>query len=454
MPAKVSQSSKNPAQEKPEQRELAILRLIHSGSNYSRLDLARKTGLSPALITSIARNLIHRKLVTEAPAVSSLVGRKPIPLEVRSDAGFLIGVDIGSFYSRVVVADMRGQAIHKEQIETGIPDGRVRVLQRVFECVHHAIAASKVSRDSILGMGIAHSGVIDTEKGLVLSFPRPGQMAEWKNVPLQAIFEEEFHLSCLLEDSVRTMATAERHFGLGREVDDFLFIEVGMGIGAAIFVEGKLYRGGGGKAGEFGHITVDESGPLCSCGNTGCLESVASCAAIIQAGRLAIERGVDSRIRDLARGDLTRISIEVIAQAAAEGDSLAFRVLQEASSYIAGGLADLVNLLNPRLIIFGGALFRAAPQLLSDPLRRIIRQRALEKSSNDVQLRVSPLGGEAGALGACRMIAVRALGDLYMQATRHEIRVTNHEEQVSRSGPADTPSHEGNRPDSARGQLI
>jgi predicted NBD/HSP70 family sugar kinase len=426
MPAKALQSGRVSVQEKPEQRDLAILRLIHSGSNYSRLDLARKTGLSPALITSIVRNLIAMRLVNEAPAVSSLVGRKPIPLEFRADAGYLIGVDIGSFYSHVVIADMNGRVVHGEQIETGIPEGRVRVLQRVFDSVRQTVAASNVTHEAILGMGIAHSGVIDTEKGLVLSFPRPGQMAQWKNVPLQAIFEDEFHLPCLLEDSVRTMATAERHFGLGREVDDFLFVEAGMGIGAAIFIDGKLYRGGGGKAGEFGHITVDENGPLCSCGNNGCLESVASCAAIIQAGRLAIERGVDSKIRDLARGDLSRISIEVIAQAAAENDSLAFRVLQEAGTHIGQGLADLVNLLNPRLIIFSGGLFRAAPQLLSDPLRRIIRQRALEKSSNDVQLRVSPLGREAGALGAARMIAVRALADLYTNA-------------VSRSQPVGAP---------------
>ncbi len=413
MPSNAARTTKAAAQDKPEQRELAILRLIHSGQNYSRLDLARRTGLSPALITSIVRNLIAHNLVSEAPAVSSLVGRKPIPLEIRADAGHLIGVDIGSFYSRVVIADMNGRIIHQDQIETRIPDGRVRVVDRVFECVHQAIAASKVSRESILGAGVAHSGVIDTERGMVLSLPRPGQMAQWKNVPLRAIFEEEFHLPCLLEDSVRTMATAERYFGFGREHDDFLFIEAGMGIGAAIFIEGKLYRGAGGKAGEFGHITVDESGPLCSCGNHGCLESLASCAAVVHAGRVAIERGVDSKIRELAGGDLSRISIEVVAQAAIEGDSLAFRVLQEAATHIARGLADLVNLLNPRLIIFGGALFRAAPQLLADPLRRIIRQRALEKSSNDVQLRVSPLGGEAGALGAARMMSSLSLDGLY-----------------------------------------
>jgi predicted NBD/HSP70 family sugar kinase len=406
--------SSHPTLDHLEQKELSIFQLIHSGSGYSRLDLARKTGLSPSSITAIVRRLMDTGLVTEATAVSSLLGRKPIPLEIRGDCGYLVGIDIGSFYMRTVITDINGRIAYKHQIETGLPDGRARVLRRAFECIDQAIEAVGVPRDSILGIGVGHSGVIDAEKGLVISYPRPGQMAEWKNVPLLNLFQEEFKVPCLLEDSVRTMATAERCFGLGRDVDDFLFIEVGIGIGAAFYFDGKLYRGCGGSAGEFGHITVEENGPICSCGNTGCLESVASCAAIIQAARKAIELGVDSKIQDLSGGDLKRISIEVLAQAASANDSLAFRVLQDAASYIATELADLVNLLNPRLVIFGGALFRAAPQLISDPLWRIVKKRSLEKSANEVQLKVSPLGEEAGALGASRMIAGRVLEDLYL----------------------------------------
>lgn len=412
MPTKALQLS-HPTLDKPEQKELSILELIHSGSNYSRLDLARKTGLSPASITVIVRSLMGMGLVTEATAVSTAIGRKPIPLEIRGDSGYLVGIDMGSYYTRTVVTDINGTIADKHQIETGLPDGRVRVLRRVFECVDQAIVAAGVPRRSILGIGVGHSGVIDTEKGLVISYPRPGQMAEWKNVPLQNLFQEEFKVPCLLEDSARTMATAERCFGLGRDVDDFLFIEVGIGIGAAFFFGGKLYRGCGGSAGEFGHITVEENGPICSCGNIGCLESVASCAAIIQAVRKALEHGVDSKIQELSGGHLERISIEVIAQAASANDSLALRVLQDAATYIARGLADLVNLLNPGLIIFGGALFRAAPQLISDPLLRIVKQRSLEKSADEVRLKISPLGEEAGALGASRMIAGRVLEDLY-----------------------------------------
>ncbi|PYV63986.1 MAG: hypothetical protein DMG97_36265, partial [Acidobacteria bacterium] len=200
-----------------------------------------------------------------------------------------------------------------------------------------------------------------------------------------------------------------------RNLEDFVYIDVGMGIGAGIILNGNLYKGPGGGAGEFGHMTVEENGPLCCCGNNGCLEMMASCAAIIHAARGAIEQGVDSKIRELVEGDLKRISIEIIAEAAQENDSLAFRVFHEAVSHIGVALADVVNLLNPGVVVFGGPLFRAAPYLL-EPLKRVIKQRALERSANQVQLSVSNLGSEGGALGAARAISERVIENLYRQA--------------------------------------
>src|SRR5665213_2848605 len=355
--------------DKLQQKELLLLHLIHSGVNSSRLELARQTGLSPASITTIVQRLMRKGLVVESEPARSHLGRRPVPLEIRRDAAYLIGVDLGSFYLRIVLTDINGNIIYKYQTQTGMREGRERVLEKTFYSIQEAIRESGLSQAAIRGIGIAHSGVIDSDAGLVLSYPRPGQMAEWKNIPLRELFQDEFKVPCLLEDSVRTTATAEKCFGLGRDLNNFLYIDVGMGIGAGIFIDGKLYRGAGGSAGEFGHITVDENGPLCSCGNNGCLETVASCAAIIRGVRTAMGQGIDSKIRDLVAGDMDQISIELIAQAAAENDSLAFRVLQKASSYIAIGLADLVNLLNPRVMIFGGALFRAVPQLISEPLR-------------------------------------------------------------------------------------
>lgn len=412
-----TKSLQGPGARNPESKsfknEWNVLQLIHAKRDISRTELARQTGLSAASITAIVQSLIGKGLVVESGHNSSALGRKPVSLRLRDDAGFLVGVDLGSFYTRVVVTDIRGTLLSKQESETGMSDGRDLVLSRTLKAIHKAIEDSKTPKHAFKGIGIGHSGVIDVSKGVVLSFPRPGQMTEWKNVQLRDILECEFGVPCLLEDSVRAIATAEKHFGLGAGLSDFIYVDVGMGIGAAIFIDGKLYRGPGGSAGEFGHMTVDEHGPLCCCGNYGCLETLASCGAIIQSVKGAIEKGVDSKVRELAQGDMDRISIEIIGQAALQNDSLSFRVLHEAVSHIAVALADVVNLLNPHILIFGGALFRSAPGLFLEPLKRTIKQRALEKSANEVQLKISSLGSEAGALGAGRLISEIVVERLY-----------------------------------------
>ncbi len=394
-------------------KDLQVLQLIHSKRNISRMDLSRQTSLSAASITTIVQRLIDKGLVVESGRKSTALGRKPVSLSFRSDAGFLVGLDLGSFYTRVVITDIQGTLIFKRESETRMQDGRDSVLSRTMQIVHEAMNGSGISQQDFKGIGIGHSGVIDVTKGLVLSFPRPGQMAEWKNVPLRDIMEREFNLPCVLEDSVRAIATAEKDFGQGAGLEDFIYVDVGMGIGAAIFLDGRLYRGPGGSAGEFGHMTVNEHGPLCCCGNYGCLETLASCGAIIESVKSAIEKGVDSKVRELVHDDLSQISIEVIGQAALQNDSLSFRTLHEAVSHIGVALADVVNLLNPNVLLFGGALFRSAPEMFLEPLSRTIKQRALEKSANEVQLKISMLGSEAGALGAARLISGIVVKELF-----------------------------------------
>ena len=400
---------------KSTQKELAVLRLIHRKNGVSRVELVQLTGFSAGLITGITQALMGKRLVIESAGRPSASGRKPLALTVRPDSAYVVGVDLGSFNLRVVVTDILGNVVYKLRTETNLFEGRQKVLERTFNAMDDAIEQSGISPKVIRGIGIGHSGIIDPVTGAVLSFPRPGQMTEWKNVPLQRMVERRFERPCILEDSVRAIALAERCFGLGMNLEDFVYIDVGMGIGAGIFLNGALYQGPGGGAGEFGHMTVEENGPLCCCGNSGCLEIMASCAAIIHAARSAIERGVDSRIRELVEGKLEGISIEIIARAARENDSLAFRVLHEAVSHIGVALADVVNLLNPGVVVFGGPLFRAAPYLL-ESLNRVIKQRALERSANQVQLRVSNLGSEAGALGAARAISEKVIETLFREA--------------------------------------
>jgi len=309
-----------------------------------------------------------------------------------------------------------GNIAYKSEIETRMEDGRDSVLARTFGVVHSAIKETHVT-GALKGIGMAHSGVIDTQKGIVLCFPRPGQMTQWSHVPLRDMLEREFGVPSVLDDSARMMAVAEKHFGLGQEANDFLFIEVGMGIGASIFIDRKLYRGPGGSAGEFGHMTVDENGPLCSCGNTGCLEAMASCAAIIQAVKSAIHHGVNSKVTEFVDANLERISVEVILQAAKENDTLSFRVLHEAISRIGVVLADVINLLNPSFVVFAGPLFRHGGDFLLDQLKDVIRRRALEKSATEAKLHVSRLGSEAAALGAARFVSEHVLERLYQEKT-------------------------------------
>jgi len=398
---------------KSAQKELRLLSLIQANHNPSRIELAKITGASVGSMTEMVQRLIRKGLVVESGKGRASLGRKPVSLSLRNDLGHVVGVDLGSFLTRIVVAEISGNISYKTEMATEMVDGREVVLRRTFDAVHHALNQARLSSASFKGIGMAHSGVIDTVKGLVLCFPRPGQMTQWRNVALRDMLQKEFSVPSALDDSARMMALAEKRLGLGQELNDALFIEIGMGIGASIFIDGKLYRGPGGSAGEFGHMTVDENGPLCSCGNRGCLEAMASCAAIIHAVRDALAQGVNSRVPELVEGNLDRIGVEVIVQAAKENDTLSCRVLHDAISRIGLMLADVINLLNPNYVIFAGPLFREGGDFVLDQVKDVVRRRALEKSATEAKLRISKLGSEAAALGAASLITQEVLEKLY-----------------------------------------
>jgi len=397
------------------EKELEILGLIHARVAMSRAELVELTGLSAGLISAVVRRLIAGELVVESGLEPSKLGRRRVALKLSAGTSYTIGVEIGTFFLRVVINDLAGNVCHKVETRTILSDGFSRVMERCFKTVDQAISDSGISKDAVAGIGIAHSGVVDSNQGIVLSFPRPGQMAEWRNVALRELVEEKYKVPCVVEDSVRMAALAEKQVGIAVELSDFVYIRIGMGIGACIFIDGEPYRGAGGSAGEFGHMTVDENGPLCYCGNNGCLSALASCSAIILAVASAIRKGVHSKIQEMVENDLDQINIEMILQAAVENDSLAFRVLNEAAVHIGVALADVVNLLNPSVVIFSGPLFQSNPQLMLESIQRVIRQRALEKAANEVQLMVSTLGADAPALGAARFAAARSIEKLYIQ---------------------------------------
>ena len=390
-------------------KDVEILGLIHSRVALSRAELSKLTGLSAGLISAIVRRLISNGLVVESGLEPSKLGRRRVALKLSPGNSYTLGLEIGTYFLRVVINDLAGNVCHKAETHTVLSEGFAAVMERCFKLIDESISNAGINKYSLVGIGIAHSGVVDSSRGLVLSFPRPGQMAEWRNVALRDLVEQRYNLPCVLEDSVRMAALAEKQTGIATNLTDFVYIRIGMGIGACIFMDGEPYRGAGGNAGEFGHMTVDEDGPLCFCGNNGCLSALASCTAIIQAVSSALAKGVQSRIHEVAEYQLERIHIEMILQAAMENDSLAFRVLHDAAVHIGVALADVVNLLNPSVVIFSGPLFQTHPQFMLDAIQRVIRQRAREKAANEVRLIVSSLGPDAPALGAARYIAARSI---------------------------------------------
>lgn len=227
------------------QKELAILQLIHRRTDVSRVELVRLSGCSAGSMTAVIHKLIEKGLVVESGRRSHGPGRQALSLAVRRDAGYIVGVDLGSYYLRVVVTDLAGSLVYKHQMETCLSEGRQQVVKKTFNAIHKAIRECGIPKTEIRGIGMGHSGIIDSAAGVVVSFPRPGQMTEWKNVPLRQMLEEEFGVPSVLEDSVRAIASAEQGFGFGRNLEDFVYIDVGMGIGAGIILNGKLYKGRG-----------------------------------------------------------------------------------------------------------------------------------------------------------------------------------------------------------------
>ena len=381
-------------------KEVAILNAIRECGPISRAKIAKIFKLSGATVTKYVNGLIKAGIVKEDGWESSTGGRMPVLLRIVPEATYAIGVDLGGASLRVAVVNLENNIVAKIIKKSNANEGRNKVLRRMIDAIHETIELSRIEKDKIRGIGVGISGLIDHQRGICLYCPN---IEGWENVPVKKLIEEEFAVDTSVEDSSRAMALAEHWLGLGRGIDNFIFVNVGVGIGCGIFIHGKLYRGIGGIAGEFGHITIDEAGPRCNCGNCGCLETLASGPAISRRARQAIKEGVVSLIEKLAEGKLENITPEIVVEATKRGDKLAFNIMEKTGEYLGIGIADMINIFNPELIVIGAGVSQAGDILL-EPLKRAVKARALQLSSSMTNIKVSQLGNNGGALGAAIMV--------------------------------------------------
>ncbi|HHU85963.1 MAG: ROK family protein [Pelotomaculaceae bacterium] len=312
------------------------------------------------------------------------------------------GVDLGGTKIYTVLASSRGEVLAEQKIPTEAEKGPQHVIARILESVEQVRKAAFPASRRLRALTLGAPGPLDTSRGIIHFAPN----LNWHNLPIGEILQEKTGVRVLLDNDANLAALGEHFYGAGRGAENMVFITVSTGVGGGLILGGRLYRGAADGAGEIGHMTVLPDGPRCSCGNRGCLEALASGTAIARkAGELAACGG-GRGILAAAGGDPGKISAVAVAAAAAEGDPGAVAVIEEAAGYLGIGVANLVNLLNPSLVVLGGGVM-AAGELIWEGVRREVRARSLAAARQKLRLAPAELGGRAGAMGAVALALQR-----------------------------------------------
>ncbi|NIU59247.1 MAG: ROK family protein, partial [Phycisphaerae bacterium] len=268
--------------------------------------------------------------------------------------------------------------------------------KRILSMIDHLLGLRNLNPSQLNSISIAAAGAIDAEKGLVTSSPNlPG----WCDIPLRDMVGEKYGVNTFLLNDTTAAVLGEHHFGAGKGVNNLVMLTVGTGIGGGIIINGKLYSGPSGSAGEIGHMTIDVNGPKCSCGNIGCLERLVSGKAVAEEAIRRLSQGEKSSLTEIVGGKIKSITAEKVSLAAQNGDSLALEVVLKAATYLGIGMVNLVNIFNPEMIIIGGSLARVG-DLLLEPARRVVRERAFQLSARLVRIVPAQLGDDAAVIGA------------------------------------------------------
>ena len=309
-----------------------------------------------------------------------------------------IGVDLGGTHLRAARVDLQtGRLTGLLKIDTQANRGPEVVLERLVGLVQRVIAESGIPSSEINGVGIGIPGLVDLERGRALLLPNiPGN---WKEIPFAAIVSQGVGLPVSLLNDVRSMTLGEWTFGAGKGVDTMACYAVGTGIGGGVIVNGKLHLGLSGSAGELGHQVVEADGLPCNCGGRGCLEMYAAGPAITAQAASALLQRRPTLVSELAGGDLNRINVELVLQAARQGDPLAVSIFERAGRYIGLAVANTLHTLAPRKVVFGGGV-SAAGDLLLEPVRRTVKERVFLVPASQVEILPAELGDNGGLIGA------------------------------------------------------
>lgn len=376
----------------------------------SRADLARKMGLSRAAISSIVNDLLAIGVIQEAAEGPATVGRRSVLLEINPDCGYVLGVDMGATHLGLVLADFSARVVAEDEYPFDVDLGPDVCLQEVDQKVRFFLTQNEFSLDDVVAVGVGVPGPVVSEVGAVIA---PPIMPGWDNFPIRTHLESIWGHPITLNNDAELGALGEWAFGAGRLEPDLLYIKVGYGIGAGLLLKGNIYSGATGSAGEIGHITINENGPLCTCGNRGCLEALAGGRAIAQQAVYAIQAG--RRTRLAAIQPLEKITALDVALEARKGDLIAQEIITHAGQYLGIAIAGLINVVNPSLIVIGGGVAQMG-DLFLEPIRRSATTRSLPAAARVVRITAAVLGRRSSGMGAVAQATSHALRQLIERA--------------------------------------
>lgn len=375
--------------------EAAVVAAIRRDGPQSRTDLAERLDYSRASLTALVGRMLAAGVLIEIGVGKSAGGRRPFLLDINPDLGYVAGVDVGATSVDVALADFRGAVLERAAEPADVRARPDEFLGRVAELLAELLARRGANATQVLAIGIGVPGPVEFVPGVLIA---PPLMPLWEGFPIKAFMHRRFPVAQVVVDNdVNIMAQGERQAGAGRGLDTFLFIKIGTGIGCGIVAHGEVYRGADGCAGDVGHICVDYNGPVCHCGNQGCLEIMAAGPAIAAQGRARAEAGESPFLaaRLAERGALTA---EDVGDAAAAGDRAANEIVRRCGQLIGGVLATLVNFYNPEAVFIGGGVTGIGHALLSS-IRQATLRRATALSTRRLRIEYAPLGADAGVIG-------------------------------------------------------
>jgi N-acetylglucosamine repressor len=388
---------------KSERDEQVIQAVVRRFGPLSRVEIRKVTHLRLNTISSLVRKLLSQGRLVEAGRSDNPLGRKQILLQLNEDHSFVVGVEFDDEHvvASVLNLSLRMKSTIKESTQLG--SGIEGLTRQLLTCARRAINRAGVAGRPLIGIGIADPGLVNTDDGVVVTSTT---IEFWRQVPLRDIFEKEFGVPALVESKTRARAVAEMALGADTPSKDLIYVDYGKGIGAGVILHGELLRGHRWAAGEFGHTRVAEDDTACKCGSFGCLEALAGSVALESRIRKALLEGSTSQALTLAGGDAEKVSAWTVLEAARLGDKTCSAIVEQAGNYLGLGLANLVNLFNPSVIVLDPRLRLAGEGLLNQVLR-IVKRQALSHSTEDLEIRFAQLGEEAGTLGVGLMLLDR-----------------------------------------------